>query len=120
MNPSSAMALVSAGVRSAARALVSVRLAASAAARRLKLCVVFIVRNSGWLIGEFLLHLLRKRCGPLAFGCFFFGPVEAHGHDKGTLRRREPVTFFVLAGGFVLNEQRQPAVGILFKLRQHR
>jgi len=61
MNPPSAMALVSsfvkatadesAGVRSAARALVSVRLAASAAARRLRQRVVFIVRNSGWLIG---------------------------------------------------------------------
>src|SRR2546421_12827920 len=119
MNPSLAMDLVSAGVRSVARTVVNASALTSATARRFSLRLVFIVRFFRSLVG-FLLHLLRERCTPLPFGCLFFGPVEAHGHDKGTLRRGEPVAFLILAGGFVLNEQCQPAVGILFKLRQHR
>src|SRR5438046_4480983 len=121
MYPSSAMALVSAGVRSAARALVSVRLAASAAARRLRLRAIFIVRFLLVdLFVELVFHLLRRRRGPLAFYGFLLRPVETHGHHKRTLRRGQPVGFLVLAGGFVLDKQGQSAVGIALELRQHR
>src|SRR5580704_19160484 len=73
MNPSSAMALVSAGVVSAAWTVVGASTAASAAAMRFSLRVVFIVVSFRWLIGwvislrleslnrEVVVNLIRPR-----------------------------------------------------------
>src|SRR6266480_4494304 len=121
MNPSSAMALVSAGLMSAARTVVSTSPAASAAERRFKLRVVFIIGYFRWLIGWLIsFRFLRRWRGPLTINCFFFRPVEAHDHGEWPLWRGQPVGFLVLAGRFVLDNQRQSAVGIAFELRQHR
>src|SRR6266576_4577950 len=122
MNPSSAMALVSAGVMSTARAVVSASAVASVAERRFKLRVVFIVRYSCWVnsLVELFLHHLHLGCSPFAFDRFFFRPVKTHIHNERPFRRRQPVGFLFLAGGFVLDEERYPAVGILLELWQHR
>src|SRR3954469_11076560 len=122
MNPSSAMALASAGVMSAARAPnVSASTAASAAPMRFRLLVVFIVVSLRALIGlAFSLRPLQLRRGPLAVNRFLFRPVEAHDHGERTLGRGQPVGFLVLAGRVVLDDQRQTAIGIALELRQHR
>src|SRR4051812_47858846 len=122
MNPSSAMALASAGVMSAARALnVSASTAASAAPMRFRLLVVFIVVSLRALIGLLILiRLLQLRRDPLAVNRFLFRPVEAHDHGKWTLGRGQPVGFLAVAGRVALDDQRQTAIGITLEMRQHR
>ncbi len=66
-----------------------------------------------------LWHALQLRCGPLALQRFVLRPVEAHGHEEGTLGRREPIGLLVLTRGVILNPQHQPAIGIALELRQH-
>src|SRR5438105_4023664 len=134
MNPSSAIALVSSMPGAAMSAFLSVCSAAemgspffsqavssvltSTTARRFRLCVVFIVRYSMWLSGwVILLHLLQLRRGPLAFRRFHLRPVEAHVHDERPFRRGQPVGFLFFAGGFVLEVERQPAVGVALQVR---
>src|SRR6267142_1159451 len=121
MKPSSAMTLVWAGLMSAALALnVSASPRASDVAMKFSLHVVFIVLSLRSLFGVVIsLRLPQLRRGPLAFRRFLFRPVEAHVHDERPFWGGEPVGFLVFAGGFVLDDQRQPAVGIALELRQH-
>src|SRR3979411_22168 len=65
-------------------------------------------------------HPLQWRLLPLAVHCCFFRPIEAQDHRERPLGRRQPVGFLFLARGFVLDRQRQPAVGIALELWHHR
>src|SRR6266851_7330801 len=142
MNPSSAMALASImpGHSALACALagtafvVVTDIAAKAAERRRSRFVsIWTSPHSGtgmafssgfsrrWVCGPEPLHCpLQRRLRPLALCCRFFRPVEAHDHGERPFWCRQPVGFLVLAGGFVLDNQRQSAVGIALELRQHR
>jgi len=54
---------------------------------------------------------VQRLRSPIAFRHFGFRPEEEHSNESWSLQRWEPVSFLLLAGGFVLYEHRQPTIG---------
>ena len=63
---------------------------------------------------------LQRRSLPLPVQRLGFRPVKPHDNEERSLGRGQPVGLLVGAGGFVLEVEGKPAVGILFELRDHR
>src|SRR3984885_8008192 len=62
---------------------------------------------------------LQWRRGPLSFQCLGLRPIKSHDNEERSPGRGQPVGLLVGTGGFVLEVEREPAVGIFLELRDH-
>src|SRR5690606_40332778 len=92
----------------------------SAVVTRMRLVFFMIVLLNWFRIEVELLYLMHLWLGPRTVQCSFVRPVKAHVSGKRSFRCGQPVRFLVLSWGFVLDVDRESAIGIFLHIWKHR